>query len=446
MKNKLFLCLLLVVSITLQSITINVPGDYSTIQEGIAVANDGDVVLVTPGTYVENIDFLGKAITVGSLYFTTQDTSYISQTIIDGNHDGSVVTFNNNEDSTAVLSGFTIQNGYRIVGSFLLASGGGISCIGYGDIASPRLENLIVKNNYALNFGGGIAAWGSSRLKKIVLKNNSAGGGGALSIGNCIVNGVLVSNNFAEEGGGGIHCKGENCILSNVTCVNNYAELGSGLICVSGGNPIIVNSIFRNDTDNEIYLHETLPENSATISFCDVEGGIDAIVLNGYDVNWLEGNIDTDPMFSDPENGDFTLQANSPCIDAGTAYFEYEGIGYLDLEPDDYNGIAPDIGYWEYEINDVQHNEIIQNISTLNIFPNPFNPIATISFSLRDKEKVNISIYNIKGQKIIELADEKLSAGDYNYTWDADKCASGIYFVRFSTGNDQELKKIILLK
>ena len=61
---------------------INIPGDYPTIQLGIGAAINGDTVLVQPGRYVENIDFLGKNITVASLFSTTQDTSYISKMLL----------------------------------------------------------------------------------------------------------------------------------------------------------------------------------------------------------------------------------------------------------------------------------------------------------------------------------------------------------------------------
>ena len=77
--------------------TINIPADYSTIQAGIDASSDGDTVLVAEGTYVENINYNGKNIVVGSLYLTTSDTSYISSTIIDGDQAGSVVTFDSGD-------------------------------------------------------------------------------------------------------------------------------------------------------------------------------------------------------------------------------------------------------------------------------------------------------------------------------------------------------------
>ena len=90
---------------------INIPADYPTIQQGIDASNNGDTVLVQPGTYYENINFNGHNIVLGSLFLTTGDTSYIEQTVIDGNAAGSVITLNTDEDSTTALTGFTITNG-----------------------------------------------------------------------------------------------------------------------------------------------------------------------------------------------------------------------------------------------------------------------------------------------------------------------------------------------
>jgi hypothetical protein len=140
MKTVYFVLVFFLLSTFLNSTIINVPADQSSIQAGINAAANTDTVLVQPDTYVENINFNGKLITVGSLFLTTADTSYISTTIIDGNATSNVISFISGEDSTAVLCGFTITNGLG-GGSFPEYEGGGITC---RNLSNPSIDNLII--------------------------------------------------------------------------------------------------------------------------------------------------------------------------------------------------------------------------------------------------------------------------------------------------------------
>ena len=139
---------------------IRVPLDERTIQAAIAFAHNGDTVLVDPGTYHEQIDFLGKDITVASLLLTTGDGKYISQTIIRPDS-GSGVTFANGETASAILTGFTITGGSGTrtgIGS----AGGGI----FVSRASPTIRKNVIRDNFIVktcgNRGGGIAIMDSS--------------------------------------------------------------------------------------------------------------------------------------------------------------------------------------------------------------------------------------------------------------------------------------------
>lgn len=83
--------------------------------------------------------------------------------------------------------------------------------------------------------------------------------------------------------------------------------------------------------------------------------------------------------------------------------------------------------------------------------PNPFNPATQIQFDLPKPTQVTIEIYNIHGQKIRSLADEKKPAGSYIVTWDGrmdsgEQAASGVYFCRLVAGDLRQTRKMTLLR
>ncbi len=250
---------------------------------------NSDTVLVQPGTYVENINYNGKNITVASLFLTTQDTTYISQTVIDGNQNGSVVKFENSEDSTAVLTGLTITNGNASGSSHPDNYGGGIFC---RNNSNPSLKNMTIMDNYASLSGGGVCISYSSpdlmnitisgnssyflaggiycnnsspNLQDVTISENSAGNGGGISFAtsssNSLVN-VTVSSNTARISGGSIFYSHSNISLENVTITDNYAgSSGGGIYCsynsTQSFNPINRCNIFMNYAGSgcEVYAY-----------------------------------------------------------------------------------------------------------------------------------------------------------------------------------------------
>lgn len=257
---------------------INVPGDYPTIQQGIVAANNADTVLVQPGTYVENINFLGKEITVASLYLTTLDTAYVSQTIIDGNqNDNSVVIFENEESQDAILTGFTITNGYSST------SGGGIMCV----YSSPYLSHLIITGNEAEYNGGGIicGAFASPSLDYVIITDNSSGadGGGIYCYNNCnpSFQNVIISDNTSSYHGGGICCL-ENCSpnLNQASITGNIADQGGGIFCAFNSNLVLQDVALEGNSAEKggaIFTSEnvlTITESSITNNTANLGSGI----------------------------------------------------------------------------------------------------------------------------------------------------------------------------
>ena len=98
------------------------------------------------------------------------------------------------------------------------------------------------------------------------------------------------------------------------------------------------------------------------------------------------------------------------------------------------------------------YSPIIDNILLHNNYPNPFNPTTTISFSLPEESKVDISIYNIKGQKVKTLVNEDMERGIWKKFWDGkddnDRAvSSGVYFYKLDVnGKTKSVKKCLLLK
>jgi Secretion system C-terminal sorting domain len=79
-------------------------------------------------------------------------------------------------------------------------------------------------------------------------------------------------------------------------------------------------------------------------------------------------------------------------------------------------------------------------------YPNPFNPTTNIKYALAEKSHVELSIYNVLGQKISTLVNAEQTAGEYSAPWDASQVASGVYFYRLETEKFTSTKKMMLVK
>ncbi len=228
--------------------TINVPAGQPTIQGAINVANNGDTVMVAPGTYYENINFNGKAITVTSSGGT-------AQTVIDGGKNGSVVTFATGEGSNSLLSGFTIQNG------FAAFYGGGISI----NSASPTITNNVIQNNTSASGGGGIGIsnGGAPLVQSNTVQNNSqlnglggiGGGGIGVNVGSPrIIGNTIAHNSWPSGSGGGISLFGAgNSVVSKNVITGNSVQgstqsQGGGLYILGPNALVTQNLIYSNVT------------------------------------------------------------------------------------------------------------------------------------------------------------------------------------------------------
>jgi hypothetical protein len=79
-------------------------------------------------------------------------------------------------------------------------------------------------------------------------------------------------------------------------------------------------------------------------------------------------------------------------------------------------------------------------------YPNPFNPVTTIQFDLPRDSQVQLTVYSVTGQKVAELANDRLSAGSHSIVWDAAGMASGTYIYRITADNFNQTRKMLLVK
>ena len=94
----------------------------------------------------------------------------------------------------------------------------------------------------------------------------------------------------------------------------------------------------------------------------------------------------------------------------------------------------------------VDQQELPEEICLLGNYPNPFNPSTTIYYSLPQSETVNISVYDVLGQKIVTLIDDVQSAGTHSILWNAEGVSSGMYLCRLKAGNQTQTIKLLLMR
>lgn len=441
-----------------------VENPFETINHTIAVAVESDTILVHTGTYYENINYAGKNILICSMFYFTADTSFISLTQINGSQIASVVTFESGEDSTAILAGFTITNGW---GDFVSSAfrGGGITV---RNNANPYLTNLVITDNSAFR-GGGIKVNNSSpTITNSIISYNTAygdtyshGGGIHAYSSNIIVTNVDIIGNTAGYNSGGLYQNTGDPIFTNVNVFGNYALNAAGGVGFSSSGGRLVNCIISNNTTQNFaagvlfwlegntdldhvlivgnisasraaihsknsspkLINVTISDNSSTNNNnIGLENSPNLIFLNSIiwddlsisvleemrieysDVMGLIGsgtNISADPLFVDPITMDYSLDINSPCIDSGVSNFESDIISYY-INQDEYFGYNPDMGAFESEYSNCLPGDV-NNDDTIDIL----DVIILVEHILNGNDLTDIEqwVYDVNQDGIIDILD-----------------------------------------
>lgn len=393
MRLSIVVVVLLAVNVVANTATIYVPDDYSEIQQAIDASDSGDTVIVRPGTYIEDIDFKGKAITVRS------ERGAEVTTIDGGTGIYATVRFRNGEGPTTVIEGFTITNGDCVQGGGILCNessptitnniivgnkvskqGGGICCttrsspiitnniIGWNtsDIdggglwieykCSPTITDNTIIGNSASHEGGGIFetfSCSSTITNNTIVENLSVGYGGGINCSNsvaAITNNIISSNYSTQTGGGGIACYLGAPTIANNIISGNEALFGGGISCHSD-NAIITNNIISNNQARsegggvKLYISSVIITNNTIVGNWAASngGGIGALYSSPTITNTILWN-NTAPLGKEIWAGDTswpsTVTMSDSDVEGGQASCYISsgsilnwGAGMIDADP-----------------------------------------------------------------------------------------------------------------
>jgi predicted outer membrane repeat protein len=247
-------------------------GDFLTIQSAIVSATSGDEIVVSPGTYTENIDYVGKNVRIFS-------SGGALVTRIDGGGVTSCVTFRSGESSSATLEGFTLTHGAgQLYESVIL--GGAVFCLQ----SSPSIRGCVFTENASTYAAGIYVDYANPEIADCSFTHNTAQTyGGAIAGPDAIpwIHGCLFEYNYAGTGDGTIHLA-LNSVIEN--CIFRYNEARAGAAINSGGfgaDFVIRDCIFIGNRAHGIHggairVHEAAPSISRCLfieNYAQEDGG-----------------------------------------------------------------------------------------------------------------------------------------------------------------------------
>jgi len=358
--------------------TLNVPGEYASIQAGIDAAVPGDTVLVAAGTYsgtgYYSISFRGKALTVRSVYGA-------SHTILNVDASRGFV-FSHGETRDAVLDGFTITNAAMGDGG-----GAGIYC---ANGSCPTIRNCLVAHNE--------------------------------------VNGLVIGR------GAGIACmSGANPLLEGCTFAGNSAHddtppdpKGGGVWCYSG-SATLVRCIVWGNCGGDVLAQDT--SSSIVLTCCAVDP---AGIGGAGDIEFVGENVFEDPLFCDPQPcglwlvdpWEYGLETDSPCSAEHSPCGRLIGAIPVGCPP----AASPDrdAAGWARD-----------RVALGAVSPNPSRGVLSFELVLDQEGPVAASILDAGGRVRAKLLDRIVPGGSSRFTWrpgeaDPPELSSGIYYLRLT--------------
>ncbi|MBN1181207.1 MAG: T9SS type A sorting domain-containing protein [Bacteroidales bacterium] len=342
----------------------------------------------------------------------------------------------------------------------------------------PYVLGNIVLNNKARNFGGGfyiekstekVISQGdytmsdntkSSRNLSVLVENvdkNTAKNAG--NSNGRFHNNLICSNNAREGGGVGIYAAAPE-LVNNTICDNTADNTGGGFYCFYS-TPSLVNTIIygngsRQGKGEQMYA---VGKNTFLLSYCNLEAGItgigkDSTCKLSLDYSNIQSNV---PLFKDPTHFDYSLQTQSPCINAGYSDTDSLHLASFDLKKQDRiidNYI--DLGAIEYSDSENKLKSANENYETqsekitankelvFNVFPNPSTGQFSIVICNNPYRLITVEIFSATGQKVFNQS--LTTKENIQESVDLKGYSSGIYVIHLIADNKIICKDEIIIE
>jgi hypothetical protein len=463
-------------------------GGAGVIQAAINAADDGDIIKVGAGEYFENIiiDKSGLRL-IGTL--TSSDTSKIypedeavaALTIAGDDVAPDVIVKNLCFDGTKEVNQATITStlGLSIgsVGAKIIDN----VINGFVDLLDAKVgdydygNNIVIEGNTFYNCSGGVFF---NRPNTIFRYNSLTGvlGGYGVDSKGLQLDGIIDIgfNNISDVrqcgigwgGDGGYFAIHHNTIYrSGDERLDPTREMDDGIENQEGEastSYIYNNTIVGWDSDgmqlngpSSFFVRNNIVTLNDGFAFdirnapgeLDVDFSIG--IFNGkgnFDASFAgfgSSILEVDPLFVDELGDDYTLEPDSPAIDAGEA----DPLGFKIF----YAGTKADIGAFENgvtAITSVKSNKpvAVNDYRLQQNYPNPFNPSTTIQFNIATAGHISMKIYDVNGRMVANVLDTDKQAGSHEITWNAEGFASGVYFYSLTANGINSMKKMLLVK
>lgn len=403
-----------------------VPAEYSTITAALLAASPGDTVQVAAGVYSpsSNGETFPLNVTQDSLSFFGAGMDY---TILDAESTSTVLWCEGAVG--ARVSGFAITGGWA-------ERGGGVW----------------IRQNTPMEFDHNMVTANGARLLAAGIFVDS----------NSWIHHNVVWENFDTDTSDTMDPHGVR-IQRDVTPIFEHNLVGrtdgNGLIVSSTATPTVRHNIFYQNgqpapdrrgrgicwfsSSPLVVYHNIFFQNEVAALLVPDLGGD----YSGEEANDLlpdddiYGNLDADPLFVNPDSGDFHLTLGSPAIDAGDSTL-----------PGDPDGTVADIGpfYFDQSGGGVSGDGQMPGGSLSAVF-GPFNTGLVLSFGIAEPGPVVLAVYDILGRQLRVLKNGYFPAGEYDATWNrtneaGEEVGPGVYFARLQAGDWHTTLKLVLVK